>query len=133
MVPCGDPPAARSPIYVTQRSVAGMLSVWAVLPSKVKGACYARVNPTPLQNPRLVAASDEALRLLDLSPDEVQSQCPLLPSSLHEVQPVVMWYSQIQYPSLWRDLNTGQPLFPRGDIDKPTTLMSAAQIFCWSA
>eukprot|EP00884_Botryococcus_braunii_P018221 jgi/Botrbrau1/5082/Bobra.37_1s0044.1 len=47
-------------------------SSWKTYPRQVSGACYARVNPTPLLNPRLVAASDEALRLLDLSPDEAE-------------------------------------------------------------
>ena len=37
----------------------------------VRGACYSRVQPTPLDAPRLVAASPAALSLLDLAPSEV--------------------------------------------------------------
>ena len=35
------------------------------------GACYSRVDPTPVKAPKLVAHSDEALDLLGLSPSEV--------------------------------------------------------------
>lgn len=41
------------------------------VPRQVPGACFSRVNPTPLDNPRVVAVSDDALRLLDLDPSEV--------------------------------------------------------------
>uniref|UniRef100_A0A383WE17 Selenoprotein O n=1 Tax=Tetradesmus obliquus TaxID=3088 RepID=A0A383WE17_TETOB len=37
-------------------------------PRPVKGAIYSRVQPTPLADPQLVAASDEALQLLGLNP-----------------------------------------------------------------
>lgn len=37
----------------------------------VKGACYSRVHPTPVDNPKLVAFSKSALRLLDLADSEV--------------------------------------------------------------
>ncbi|WIA15835.1 hypothetical protein OEZ85_012590 [Tetradesmus obliquus] len=37
-------------------------------PRPVKGAIYCRVQPTPLADPQLVAASDEALQLLGLNP-----------------------------------------------------------------
>jgi hypothetical protein len=37
----------------------------------VAGACFSRVRPTPLSNPRLVAHSPSALHLLGLSPDKV--------------------------------------------------------------
>jgi hypothetical protein len=40
---------------------------------EVRGACYARVKPTPLERPCLVAASSPALALLDLAPAEVIS------------------------------------------------------------
>lgn len=59
----------------------GTITAYGFFLAQVPGACYARVNPTPLENPRLVAASEEALRLLDLSPDEVHlsgSFCLLL-------------------------------------------------------
>lgn len=39
--------------------------------AQVRGACYARVHPTPLSKPAVIAASDQALYLLDLDPDEV--------------------------------------------------------------
>jgi hypothetical protein len=39
---------------------------------QVRGACFSRVSPTPLENPTLVAASADALQLLDLDPDEVR-------------------------------------------------------------
>ena len=39
---------------------------------QVAKACYSRVSPTPVKNPRLVAVSQPALRLLDLDPSEVQ-------------------------------------------------------------
>nr|XP_027205928.1 selenoprotein O-like [Dermatophagoides pteronyssinus] len=37
----------------------------------VKNACYSLVNPTPLDNPRLVCYSSDALRLLDLNSDSI--------------------------------------------------------------
>lgn len=37
----------------------------------VKNACYSLVNPTPLDNPRLVCYSTNALRLLDLNSDSL--------------------------------------------------------------
>ena len=37
----------------------------------VPRACYARVKPAPVKNPRLVAASASALALLDLDMSEV--------------------------------------------------------------
>lgn len=38
----------------------------------LSGACFSRIDPTPLDNPSLVAHSDQALALLDLPPSEVQ-------------------------------------------------------------
>lgn len=38
----------------------------------VRRACYARVKPTPVDNPRLVAASPSALALLDLDMTQVK-------------------------------------------------------------
>lgn len=38
---------------------------------QVKGACFSRVKPQPLSNPRFVAVSPEALTLLGLHADEV--------------------------------------------------------------
>ena len=43
-----------------------------------KGACFSRVRPTPLSNPRLVAHSLSALHLLGLSPDKVTLHFALL-------------------------------------------------------
>ena len=40
---------------------------------EVRHACYSRVNPTPVERPRLVAASAPALLLLDLALSEVHS------------------------------------------------------------
>ncbi|OTF80076.1 hypothetical protein BLA29_004843, partial [Euroglyphus maynei] len=37
----------------------------------VKNACYSFVNPSPLDNPRLVCYSSDALRLLDLNSDSL--------------------------------------------------------------
>ncbi|PNH04070.1 Selenoprotein O [Tetrabaena socialis] len=37
---------------------------------QVEGACFSRVQPTPLSNPQLVVASTDALALLDLDPAE---------------------------------------------------------------
>ncbi|GFR47232.1 hypothetical protein Agub_g8916, partial [Astrephomene gubernaculifera] len=38
---------------------------------QVEGACFSRVQPTPLANPQLVVASPEALALLDIDPSEI--------------------------------------------------------------
>ncbi len=40
---------------------------------QVAKANYSRVSPTPVKNPRLVAASQPALQLLDLDPREVHN------------------------------------------------------------
>lgn len=48
---------------------------------QVKGACFSRVKPQPLSNPRFVAVSPEALALLGLGADEVQKD-PLGPEYL---------------------------------------------------
>ncbi|XP_019749594.1 selenoprotein O1 [Hippocampus comes] len=48
---------------------------------QVKGACFSRVQPQPLTNPRLVAVSQEALALLGLNGDEV-TEDPLAPDYL---------------------------------------------------
>lgn len=47
----------------------------------VKGACFSRVKPEPLTNPRFVAVSREALALLGLDEDEVLND-PLGPEYL---------------------------------------------------
>lgn len=47
----------------------------------VKGACFSRVNPEPLSNPRFVAVSGEALALLGLAGEEVMND-PLGPEYL---------------------------------------------------
>eukprot|EP00744_Colponema_vietnamica_P013158 GILI01018458.1.p1 GENE.GILI01018458.1~~GILI01018458.1.p1 ORF type:complete len:696 (-),score=147.99 GILI01018458.1:178-2265(-) len=46
---------------------------------QVRGACYSRVDPTPLDNPRLGCLSSSALSLLDLDVSQVSSdpQAPL--------------------------------------------------------
>jgi uncharacterized protein YdiU (UPF0061 family) len=44
---------------------------------QVRKACFSRLQPTPVDNPRLVAASPSALALLDLDPSEVHSAPPL--------------------------------------------------------
>lgn len=50
----------------------------------VRGACYSRVQPTPLEAPRLIAASPTALSLLDLAPSEVCNDAlPRQPGALH--------------------------------------------------
>lgn len=48
---------------------------------QVKGACFSRVKPQPLTEPRFVAVSHEALALLGLSGDEVMND-PLGPEYL---------------------------------------------------
>lgn len=48
---------------------------------QVKGACFSRVKPQPLTNPRFVALSHEALALLGLSGEEVMND-PLGPEYL---------------------------------------------------
>lgn len=40
----------------------------------VNGACFSKVNPTPVENPKLVAYSRSALSLLDLSEDIVENE-----------------------------------------------------------
>ena len=39
---------------------------------QVQGACFSRVKPTPVSNPRLVAASAPALSLIDLDPGQIE-------------------------------------------------------------
>ena len=39
---------------------------------QVSGACFSRVEPTPVENPSTVAFSRSAMSLLDLSEDELQ-------------------------------------------------------------
>uniref|UniRef100_A0A672PU16 Selenoprotein O n=1 Tax=Sinocyclocheilus grahami TaxID=75366 RepID=A0A672PU16_SINGR len=48
---------------------------------KVRGACFSRVQPTPLKNPKFVAVSGPALALLGLDADEVLKD-PLGPEYL---------------------------------------------------
>lgn len=50
---------------------------------RVTRACYARVKPTPVKNPRLVAASPSALALLDLDMSEVVKTPLLLTAAEH--------------------------------------------------
>lgn len=40
----------------------------------VNGACFSRINPTPLKNPKLVAVSIPALKLLDIEEDDSKSE-----------------------------------------------------------
>ena len=53
---------------------------------QVRRACYSRVKPTPVEHPRLVAASPSALALLDLDASEVITS-RALPFSLQCLQP----------------------------------------------
>ncbi|XP_048731129.2 protein adenylyltransferase SelO, mitochondrial-like [Ostrea edulis] len=39
---------------------------------QVSGACFSKVKPTPVSNPRLVAASISALSLIDLDPGQIE-------------------------------------------------------------
>lgn len=39
---------------------------------QVSGACFSRVQPSPVENPQVVAFSGSALQLLDISADEVE-------------------------------------------------------------
>ncbi|XP_024137094.1 selenoprotein O1 [Oryzias melastigma] len=48
---------------------------------QVRGACFSRVKPQPLTNPRFVAVSGDALALLGLRAEQVQSD-PLAPGYL---------------------------------------------------
>lgn len=41
------------------------------IPRIVKNACFSRVKPTPIINPKLVIYSKEVLQLLDLDPAKV--------------------------------------------------------------
>lgn len=41
---------------------------------QVSGACFSRVSPTPVKNPKLVSYSQEALNLLDIAPAETETQ-----------------------------------------------------------
>jgi uncharacterized protein YdiU (UPF0061 family) len=43
-------------------------------PRPVLGACYSRVNPTPVAAPRLLALSDEVARLLELDPATLDAE-----------------------------------------------------------
>ena len=40
----------------------------------VSNACFSRVTPTPLSNPRLVSYSKSALKLIDIAEEEVVSE-----------------------------------------------------------
>ena len=44
------------------------------VPRQVTGACYSKVSPTPVNNPKLVAYSKETAELLDLSTDCCESE-----------------------------------------------------------
>ncbi len=41
-------------------------------PRPVVGACFSRAEPTPLDHPVVVAVAGDALRLLDIDPEEVR-------------------------------------------------------------
>ena len=41
---------------------------------QVPGACFSRVDPTPLDNPQLVALSSSALKLIDVDETETDDQ-----------------------------------------------------------
>lgn len=43
-----------------------------VFPRQVKGACFSKVTPTPVENPQLVSAALPALQLLDLGEDDIE-------------------------------------------------------------
>jgi len=43
-----------------------------VYPRQVPGACFSKVKPTPLQNPKVVAISPSALELLGLNPEDAE-------------------------------------------------------------
>jgi len=45
-----------------------------VYPRQVPGACFSRVDPTPLDNPQLVALSSSALKLIDVDETETDDQ-----------------------------------------------------------
>jgi len=56
-------------------------------PRPVSGACFSRAAPTPLSNPRVVAVSADALRLLDLDPEEVGALCSMSEGRVIGVHP----------------------------------------------
>lgn len=41
------------------------------VPRIVENACFSKVKPTPVLNPKLVAISKDTLKLIDINPEEV--------------------------------------------------------------
>ncbi len=73
---------------------------------QVEGACYSRVDPTPVKAPRLVAYSREVADLLDLSDEDFQSEAFAQVFTgnrlLDGMQPFAMCYGGHQFGN-WAD------------------------------
>uniref|UniRef100_A0A8C5MC63 Selenoprotein O n=1 Tax=Leptobrachium leishanense TaxID=445787 RepID=A0A8C5MC63_9ANUR len=94
----------------------------ARLSRQVPGACFSRVRPTPVKNPRLVAASSSALELLGLSLEEEEEEAAeylsgsrLLPGS----EPAAHCYCGHQFGNFAGQLGDGAAMY-LGEVLGPT-------------
>lgn len=86
---------------------------------EVKGACFSTVAPAPLDKPRLVAVSSEALALLGLPPSEAResagAQLALMGRPIaHRSEPVACSPEQAERPD-FADYFSGNRLLPGSD------------------
>ena len=77
---------------------------------QVAKACYSRVSPTPVKNPKLVAVSQPALQLLDLDPQEVEQLLDLLLQMLDCMTGSYVWPCRHIHFFCGAKLNTALPL-----------------------
>uniref|UniRef100_A0A672PLH0 Selenoprotein O n=1 Tax=Sinocyclocheilus grahami TaxID=75366 RepID=A0A672PLH0_SINGR len=91
---------------------------------KVRGACFSRVQPTPLKNPKFVAVSGPALALLGLDADEVLKD-PLGPEYLSGSkvmpgsEPAAHCYCGHQFGQFAGQLGDGAACY-LGEVKNPT-------------
>lgn len=82
---------------------------------QVRGACYSRVEPTPVANPRLVGVSLPALSLLDLDVDQVARQefvqCMSGNSLLPGMDPAAHCYCGHQFGNFAGQLGDGAAIY----------------------
>ncbi|XP_010881667.2 selenoprotein O1 [Esox lucius] len=92
-------------------------------PRRVEGACFSRVNPQPIVNPRFVAVSSEALALIGLNAEEVLNDplgpeylggCKVMPGS----EPAAHCYCGHQFGSFAGQLGDGAACY-LGEVKAP--------------
>uniref|UniRef100_A0AAY5K0P7 Selenoprotein O n=1 Tax=Esox lucius TaxID=8010 RepID=A0AAY5K0P7_ESOLU len=93
-------------------------------PRRVEGACFSRVNPQPIVNPRFVAVSSEALALIGLNAEEVLNDplgpeylggCKVMPGS----EPAAHCYCGHQFGSFAGQLGDGAACY-LGEVKNPS-------------